>query len=68
MSARALVDHGRLLDVLGVEAELLVEAARTGSEDLAIPACPGLTVGKTVRHVGSVYRAVLAWLITGERP
>src|SRR5690606_35785184 len=29
---------------------------------------PGLTLAETVRHVGSAYRMVVAWLRTGERP
>lgn len=68
MTGRALVDYGRLLDVLGVEAELLAETASDAAEEASVPACPGLTLGETVRHVGSVYRAVHAWVAGGGRP
>ncbi|MCP2165343.1 maleylpyruvate isomerase family mycothiol-dependent enzyme [Goodfellowiella coeruleoviolacea] len=64
----ALVDPGRLLDVLGVESELLAACAHDQDPDLAVPSCPGLTVGETVRHVASSYRMVLAWLRDGYRP
>jgi uncharacterized protein (TIGR03083 family) len=68
VTGRALVDYGRLLDVLGIEAELLAETASGAAEDASVPACPGLTLGETVRHVGGVYRAVHAWVEGGQRP
>src|SRR5690606_30156320 len=68
MSKKVLVEHGRLLDVLGVEVELLVDASSGARPDARVPAVPGLTLAETVRHVGSVYRMVVAWLRTGERP
>jgi uncharacterized protein (TIGR03083 family) len=68
VTPRALVDYGRLLDLLGVQAELLAESANGVRPDLPVPGCPGLTVGETVRHVASVYRMVLGWLRDGRRP
>ncbi|WP_158888777.1 maleylpyruvate isomerase family mycothiol-dependent enzyme [Amycolatopsis anabasis] len=68
MAGQALIDHGRLLDVLGIEGELLGGLAHVAPADATVPTCPGLTVGETVRHVGSVYRVVLAWLRGGNRP
>lgn len=68
MSGRALVDYGRLLDVLGVEAELIVRTAESASPELTVPARSGRTLGETVRHMGSVYRAVCAWIEQGARP
>lgn len=68
MTGRALIDYGRLLDVLGVQGELLAEAAHGARPDLPVPGCPGLTAGETVRHVASVYRMVLDWLRDGRRP
>ncbi|WP_137813481.1 maleylpyruvate isomerase family mycothiol-dependent enzyme [Gandjariella thermophila] len=65
---RALIDYGRLLDVLGVQGELLADSARDVQPDLPVPGCPGLTTGETVRHVASVYRMVLGWLRDGRRP
>ncbi|MGH3435316.1 MAG: maleylpyruvate isomerase family mycothiol-dependent enzyme [Sciscionella sp.] len=68
MPARALVDYGRLLDVLPIEAELLVAAGHRAAPDALVPGCPGLTAGETVRHVGSVYRLVTDWVRGGRRP
>ncbi|CAM3000369.1 maleylpyruvate isomerase family mycothiol-dependent enzyme [Saccharomonospora xinjiangensis] len=68
MTGTSVVDHGRLLDVIGYEAELLVEASRAGAPDLAVPTCPGWTVSEVVRHVGSVHRAASHWLLRGEAP
>jgi uncharacterized protein (TIGR03083 family) len=68
MAGQALVDHGRLLDVLGIEGELLAGLAHSAVVDAAVPHCPGLTVGETVRHVGSGYRVVLAWLRDQRKP
>lgn len=65
---RALVDYGRLLDVLGIEAELLATAAHGAARDAPVPGCPGLTLGETVRHLGSVYRLVATWIAQEERP
>lgn len=68
MSQQALIDQGRLLDVLRVEVDLLIDASHQGYSDTRVPACPGLTIGGTVRHLGSVYRMVVSWLSGGERP
>ncbi|EHR62496.1 maleylpyruvate isomerase family mycothiol-dependent enzyme [Saccharomonospora cyanea] len=63
-----VVDHGRLLDVIGYEAELLVETSRAAAPGTAVPTCPGWTLGEIVRHVGSVHRAASHWLLRGEAP
>lgn len=68
MDSHALIDYGRLLDVVEFEGELLTTAAHGVRPDAAVPACPGLTVRETVRHVGSVYRAVTGWIRDGRRP
>ncbi|MQA09308.1 MAG: maleylpyruvate isomerase family mycothiol-dependent enzyme [Pseudonocardiaceae bacterium] len=68
MSGPALIDYGRLLNVAEVEGELLVATAHGGQPDALVPECPGLTLGDTVRHVGSVYRAVLSWIREQDRP
>ncbi|GGM61748.1 hypothetical protein GCM10012275_35860 [Longimycelium tulufanense] len=72
MTGKALLDYGRLLDVVAVEGERLASAARGGDRELPVPGCPGLTLGTTVSHTTDVYRAVLRWLRgehdrTGER-
>ncbi|GAA5114522.1 maleylpyruvate isomerase N-terminal domain-containing protein [Haloechinothrix salitolerans] len=68
MSEQVLVDHGRMLDALRIEVDLLADASRHARGDTRVPACPGLTIEETVRHVGSVYRLVVSWLRDGKRP
>lgn len=66
-----LIDYGRMLDVLGIEGELLLGAAEGALPDRAgevVPGCPNLRLGETVRHVGSVYRATRQWVRDGQRP
>lgn len=65
---RALVDQGRLLHLLGVEAELMVAAIDQSRLTEVVPGCPGLSLAETVRHVGSLYRTVWHWLRDGRRP
>lgn len=68
MTGRALADYGQLLETLEVEGDRLASSARGADLELAVPACPGMRLGETVRHVGSAYRMVVSWLRTGERP
>ncbi|HEV2782970.1 MAG TPA: maleylpyruvate isomerase N-terminal domain-containing protein [Actinophytocola sp.] len=68
MTGRVLVGYDRLLDTIGTEAERMTGSAAGADPEFDVPGCPGLTLGETVRHVGSMYRMVLAWLRTGERP
>jgi len=63
-----LVGYGRLLEAITVEGDLLVHSAIGADPRLGVPGCPGLTVGDTVRHTGSVYHQVLDWIRLGERP
>ena len=68
MSDRTLVGYGRLLEAVETEGELLASSAIGTNPDAEVPGCPGLALGETVRHVGSLYRMVLSWLRAGERP
>lgn len=68
MDGHALIDYGRLLDVATHEGDQLIAAAYGAHPNALVPACPGLTLRETVRHVGSVYRAVMGWLRDGRRP
>ncbi|OQO92123.1 hypothetical protein B1813_07630 [Saccharomonospora piscinae] len=68
MAGASVVDHGRLLDVIGYEVELLAEAARAAPPVTAVPTCPGWTLSEVVRHVGSVHRAADHWLTEGQSP
>lgn len=65
---KALIDYGRLLDVIAVEAEALASSTHGQRPELQVPACPGLNVGETARHVGSTYRMTLSWLRDGRQP
>lgn len=68
MPRQTLIDHGRLLETLGFEAELVAERAHAVPPDLPVRTCPGWTVSEVVRHLGSVYRAAVVWLVEGRRP
>lgn len=68
---RPMIDYGRMLDVIGIEAELMLGAAARALPDAAqaeVPGCPGFTLGETLRHVGSVYRVTQLWVRDGQRP
>ncbi|MEC3974032.1 maleylpyruvate isomerase family mycothiol-dependent enzyme [Amycolatopsis sp. H20-H5] len=68
MAGQAMIDQGRLLDVLEAEGRLLASVAHAASGDAPVPHCPGWTLGEVVRHVGSVYRVTRGWLAEGRRP
>lgn len=68
---RPLVDYGRLLDVIGIEGELILGTAASALPDAAqaeVPGCPDLTLERTLRHVGSVHRVARLWVRDGHRP
>ncbi|MFI6100442.1 maleylpyruvate isomerase N-terminal domain-containing protein [Lentzea sp. NPDC051213] len=56
------------LEVLRREADLLAVSAIGQPPHKGVPACPGLNLGETVRHVGSGYRIALAWIRLGREP
>jgi uncharacterized protein (TIGR03083 family) len=66
-----MLDYGRMLDVIGIEGELMLSTAVTALPDSAaaeVPGCPGLTLSETLRHVGSVHRVTRLWVREGQRP
>lgn len=65
---KALVDYDRLLDILDIEATVLAETVDGARPELRVPHAPGLTVGETARHLGSVYRMTLEWIRVGDSP
>jgi uncharacterized protein (TIGR03083 family) len=68
---RPLIDYGRMLDVIGIEAELMLGTAATALPDAAqaeVPGCPDSTLSETLRHVGSVHRVTRQWVRDGHRP
>jgi uncharacterized protein (TIGR03083 family) len=68
VTGRALIDHDRLLEVLGVEGELMADTADGAPPELAIPSRPTSTLADTLRHVGGVFRMVAARLRGGNGP
>jgi uncharacterized protein (TIGR03083 family) len=66
-----LIDYGRMLDVIGIEGELMLNAATTALPSAAnaeVPGCPDFTLAETLRHVGSVHRVTRLWVQDGHRP
>ncbi|GAA3458993.1 maleylpyruvate isomerase family mycothiol-dependent enzyme [Saccharothrix longispora] len=66
--SRGLVDYDRLIDVVELEAERLAASVAGQRPERQVPACPGLNLGETARHVGSTYRMVSTWLREGRQP
>ncbi len=68
---RPLIDYGRMLNVIGIECELLLRTAASALPHAAaavVPGCPDLTLEDTLRHVGSVHRVARMWMRDGHRP
>ena len=68
---RPLIDYGRMLEVVGIEAELMLDTATTALPDAAqaeVPGCPGLTLAETLRHVGNIHRFARQWIRDGHEP
>lgn len=68
---RPLIDYGRMLDVIGLEGELMLDMAASALPSAAhaeVPGCPDLTLAETLRHVGSVHRVIRLWVRDGRRP
>jgi uncharacterized protein (TIGR03083 family) len=68
---RPLIDYGRMLDVIGIEGELMLDTAATAlpeAEHAEVPGCPDSTLGQTLRHVGSVHRRTRLWVRDGHQP
>ncbi|MGH3866270.1 MAG: maleylpyruvate isomerase family mycothiol-dependent enzyme [Pseudonocardiaceae bacterium] len=68
---RPLIDYGRMLDVIGIEGELMLDIATSTLPSAAqaeVPGCPDFTLAKTLRHVGSVHRETRLWVRDGRRP
>lgn len=48
-------EHGAYLDMFVAEADRLAAVARGGDLGAPVPTCPGWTVAKLVKHVGTAY-------------
>lgn len=68
---RPLIDYGRMLDVIGIEGELMLSTAASALPHAAaseVPGCPDRTLETTLRHVGNVHRVARLWVQEGRRP
>jgi uncharacterized protein (TIGR03083 family) len=68
---RPLIDYGRMLEVIGIEGELMLSAATSALPSSAraeVPGCPNSTLVETLRHVGSAHREARLWVRDGRRP
>ncbi|GAA2799902.1 maleylpyruvate isomerase family mycothiol-dependent enzyme [Saccharopolyspora taberi] len=61
------VDHGRMLDLLAIEGQLLTAATHDAHEDLPVPGTPGRTVGQTVGNLGDLCEDALSWMGASEQ-
>jgi uncharacterized protein (TIGR03083 family) len=62
------MDAHSLASALRVEAAALAVAADLAPPGRDVPACPGMTVGDLLVHVGSIHRMVTRWITRGARP
>ncbi|MGH3941381.1 MAG: maleylpyruvate isomerase family mycothiol-dependent enzyme [Pseudonocardiaceae bacterium] len=68
---KPIIDYGRMLEVIGIEGELMLgtaAAALPHAGQATVPGCPGFTLAETLRHVGSVHRVTRLWIRDGRRP
>ncbi|NKQ52914.1 hypothetical protein HFP15_08475 [Amycolatopsis sp. K13G38] len=68
MAGQALIEPGRFLDALGIEVELLLDAAHRNAPTARVVTAPGFTVGEVVRHLGGTYRTARLWILQGGSP
>jgi uncharacterized protein (TIGR03083 family) len=62
------MEPDRLLSVFRAEAAHIAVFAAGRDPAAPVPACPGLTAGEVVRHLGSGYRRVIGWIRTHAEP
>lgn len=67
MSGEVLIDHGRMLDRLGIEGQLLMAAAQQGDPSSPVAGASGRTLAGTVGHAGDLCADALAWMGTQRR-
>ncbi|MEV0697673.1 maleylpyruvate isomerase N-terminal domain-containing protein [Saccharopolyspora sp. NPDC050389] len=56
------LDYGRMLDLLGIEAQLLTAATHDAHVDAPVWGASGRTLGQTIRHLGDLCEDTLSWL------
>jgi uncharacterized protein (TIGR03083 family) len=57
-----------LLDAFRAACAAIDEAASKGPLDASVRWCPGMDVAEILRHLGTVHRVVLRWVVEGHRP
>lgn len=62
MSPDVRIDHGRMLDLLASEGQLLTAATHDARGDFAVPGVSGRTLGETVRYLGDLCEDTLSWM------
>lgn len=62
MTSGMRVDHGRMLDALGIEGRLLVAATRDVDPGVTVAGGSGRTIGEAVVHLGDLYADTLSWM------
>ncbi|MER6989800.1 maleylpyruvate isomerase N-terminal domain-containing protein [Saccharopolyspora hirsuta] len=60
------LDYGRMLDLLGIEAQLLIAATHDAHPDAPVWSASGRTLGQTIRHLGDLCEDALCWLGSAE--
>ncbi|CAM01041.1 mycothiol maleylpyruvate isomerase-like protein [Saccharopolyspora erythraea NRRL 2338] len=66
MMACAMVDHGRMLDLLASEGQLLTAATHDAHADLPVSGASGRTLGQSVGHLGDLCEDALSWMGASE--
>ncbi|WP_460956378.1 maleylpyruvate isomerase N-terminal domain-containing protein [Parasphingorhabdus pacifica] len=57
-----MIDHDRMLDLLGTEGQLLTAATLDARPDALVAGASGRTLGATVRHIGDLCEDTLSWM------
>lgn len=66
MTSGRRVDHGRMLDALGIEGRLLVAAARNIGDGASAAGASGTTACETAIHAGDLYEDALSWMAAAD--
>ncbi len=61
------IDHGRMLDLIGIEGQLLTAATHDVHPDAPVGGASGRTVTETVRYLSGVCEDALTWMGASEQ-
>lgn len=62
MTSERRVDHGRMVDALGIEGRLLLAAARDAAADRSLARAAATRAHEAVVHLGDLYEDALSWM------